>query len=123
MRRLPPQQSENIVIAVSMHKNNVIDKSEIQRNLVMFATTCIPPRFDFILVTSEVTVATINTKGPALNKSWALMLLSGERQRKGQLCIILLVYSFFSYLHSKHYVGYFYFDMLANHIQYGFHYI
>lgn len=35
--------TKNVVIVVSVHKNNVIDKSEVERNSVMFATTCIPP--------------------------------------------------------------------------------
>ena len=48
--RLPPQQSENIVIVVIMHKNNVIDKSEVERNLVMFATTSIPPRLGSLIL-------------------------------------------------------------------------
>jgi hypothetical protein len=34
--------TENVVI-VSLHKNNVIDKSEVERNSVVFATTYIPP--------------------------------------------------------------------------------
>jgi hypothetical protein len=37
--------TENIVIVVSIHKNNVIDKSDVvERYSVMFATTCISPR-------------------------------------------------------------------------------